>query len=128
MKLRLADMGKLIGVSAATILRYESGEIKIPEDRLRKYSEISGFDVDWFLRSEEINPKAIVDKGADLIGINADLLRQIILGLEQGLAERGLLLPPDKKAELIILLYEQAVKTKEVPTQQTVQRYLRLVA
>lgn len=60
--------------------------------------------------------------------LNIDLLRQIILGLEQGLADRGLALPPDKKAELITLLYEQAVKTREAPTQQTVDRYLRLVA
>ena len=39
-KLTLVDVGKKLGVSKATVQRYESGEIDIPYDRICQLAEI----------------------------------------------------------------------------------------
>jgi len=55
-------------------------------------------------------------------------MRQVIVGVELGLDRLGLVLSPAKKADLIILLYDHYAKAQDQPDDQTIERYLRLVA
>ncbi len=48
--------------------------------------------------------------------------------MENGLDERDLYLEPDKKAEVVALLYEMYADTEKEVTEKTVTRYLKLVA
>jgi transcriptional regulator with XRE-family HTH domain len=59
---------------------------------------------------------------------NASELRLIITIVEKALAAEGLALPPEKKAELIALLYELYCDSGKNIQEETVKRYLRLVA
>jgi len=60
--------------------------------------------------------------------LNADVLRQVIEGVDVGLEKETLSLPADKKAALIIILYEYFTGTGRTVNEEEVLRYLKLVA
>lgn len=83
---------------------------------------------------------SLAQRGADVLYIvtgerknvapgsfRADVLRQVVEGVEEDLQARRQRLPPTKKAELIALLYEQFSKAGQTD-KQAIGRFLRLVA
>lgn len=60
--------------------------------------------------------------------IDTELLKSVIAGIEDGLEDLGKRLHPDKKAQLIILLYEHFNESGNMTDRQTVRKYLELVA
>lgn len=72
-----------------------------------------GINVNWLVcEEEEIYGRQGEEK--DGAGIDKDLLRRVIEMVEQGGEELGINPKADKKAELIVTLYEMHQKQKEV--------------
>lgn len=67
-KLTLEDVGRKLGVSKATVQRYESGEIDIPYDRICQLSEIYNVEPGYlfpdFRKSNQVTDKATKIKKA----------------------------------------------------------------
>jgi hypothetical protein len=59
--------------------------------------------------------------------LDVNLLKDIIIGIEKGLAESGLELAPGDKAEAVALLYELYYDSGKNVEEGTVKRYLKLV-
>ncbi len=76
-------------------------------------------NTDWILTGADSETKPPRD---------TDLLRQVLSGVEIGLKKNKLKLKPEKKAELIILLYEHFMETEKDVNEGEVARYLKLVA
>ena len=118
-----------IGVSSgSTISRWERGLNFPPADTLAVIQEKYGISVEWIVtgrgsmkgettRTPRVKPPLL----------DTDVLNQVIVGVEQALAEMGRVLKPEKKAELIILLYEHFV-TKDEVEEETIERWLKVVA
>lgn len=62
------------------------------------------------------------------ISKDASDIKMIVTIVEKALEAEGLALPPEKKAELIALLYELYCDSGKNIQEETVKRYLRLVA
>jgi len=81
-------------------------------------------DVNWLVR-EEGEPYGRQGEGETGGGIDKDLLRLVIEMVEQGGEELGLHPKADKKAELIVTLYEMRQGLKEID-RETLLRLIRL--
>lgn len=91
------------------------------------WAKKNDYDLNWLLTGKgEPRPSEGITSGS--INIDAELLQTIIISIEEGLHERNLQLEPVKKAELITLLYENFAEADKKVDQNTVRRYLRLVA
>lgn len=121
------ELAQKIGANKNTIQRYESGEL--PKGNfIIAIAEVLECSIDWLLRGVEFKPDPKTDELSSKLTLDTDLLLSIIQSLENGLHRRGLVLDPDKKAEVIALLYESYSDTEKEVTEQTVERYLKLVA
>jgi hypothetical protein len=58
--------------------------------------------------------------------INRELLREILEGVEEGLNETGLTLPPGKKAQIVLMLCDLYTVEKKVDKTKVVE-LIRLV-
>ena len=65
-----AGLAKLLGVSAASVSQWESGEKRPRKDNLERMSEVLGVSVDYLLGKQE-NPSHEVVEGVDkaIIGL-----------------------------------------------------------
>ena len=59
--------------------------------------------------------------------IESDILQQIIREVEHGLVSKESVIDSDKKARLITLLYDYAIRTGQNVEKETIQKYLDLV-
>jgi transcriptional regulator with XRE-family HTH domain len=125
------NLAEMVGVSSNTIQSWEKNTHPKGNDLvlLAKYLNCS---IDWLLKGfehrsdskNEIPPTQPGQKSK----LQTGLLRTIIRAIENELHQRDLELDPDKKAEAISLLYEMYADTEKEVTEQTVVRYLKLVA
>lgn len=72
-----------------------------------------GINMNWLICEEE-EEYGGQGEGKDGTGVDKDLLRLVIEMVEQGGQELGIKLEADKKAELIVTLYEMHQKRKDV--------------
>lgn len=102
----------------------------VPYKWMTIISEKYGISTDWLLYGE--CPKYYIEPPPapqpPTSPLDQDLLHTVLAGVKKGLALRGSILPPDKEAQLVALLYDHYAKTRENPDTNTVERYLRLVA
>ena len=118
-----------IGISSnATISRWERGLNFPPADTLAVIQEKYGISVEWIVtgqgtmkgettRTPRVKPPLL----------DTDLLSEVIIGVEKAVVEERLVFKPEKKAELIILLYEHFLSKDEVE-EETIERWLKVVA
>jgi hypothetical protein len=59
---------------------------------------------------------------------NLELLRDVVIGVERGLHKRQITLSPEKKADLVVLIYDHYLRAPSADSGETVERYLRLVS
>jgi len=59
--------------------------------------------------------------------VDLDALRQIISGVEKGLASKHRALDPERKARLVTLLYDHFVVKQSKVEEEVVEKYLELV-
>jgi len=117
--LSLPDFAEKVGVARNTLVRYRDGERSPSIEFLERICEVFNVDRSWLLLGESCTPgKASIDM---------DILTPVIAGVEKGLAGKNLVLAPDKKAQLIALLYDYYAKGEdEAVEEETVERYLKL--
>lgn len=111
-----------IGVHPTTVQNYESGDIPKGDVLLRIHQEF-GVDLTWLLTGQ--GDPYIKEAGGS---VDADVLRQLIEAVEEGLDARGLETTPAKKAAFIAYLYEQFMESGQEATKDRVEKFLRLVA
>lgn len=123
------QFGDNIGVSTyETVSRWERGLGYPSADILETIRQKYLINIDWLISGEGEMLLENQSAGTLPASVNAHLLQQILKGVEMGLARLKRTLDPDKKAQLVILLYEHYAKTGEAPEPKTVEKYLRLVA
>jgi transcriptional regulator with XRE-family HTH domain len=119
--------GKSIGVGGRpTISRWERGLAFPPADILAAIHEKYGINIHWLLTGNG----SMSDQGPECHttkAIESDILRQIIREVEDGLVSKASVIDPDKKARLITLLYDYAIRTGQAVERETIQKYLDLV-
>ncbi len=81
-KLTLEDVGKKLGVTKATVQRYESGEIDIPFDRICQLSEIYNVDPgylfpDYSVKKQVSDNNTEVEKALELYRLYKEANPQI---------------------------------------------------
>ena len=92
---------------------------KIDITTIVEWSVNHSVDLNWLLTGQsESDPISRLD---------VNLLKDIIIGIEKGLAESGLELAPGDKAEAVALLYELYYDSGKNVEEGTVKRYLKLV-
>ena len=120
--------GEMHGVSQRTYARYERDEDTPDGVFLASVCSRHGVNPAWLLLGEGPMRPVGTAPPAYVSPLDQDLLHTVLAGVKKGLALRGTALPPDKEAELVVLLYDYYAKTRETPDEKTVERYLRLVA
>jgi hypothetical protein len=92
---------------------------KIDIASIIEWSVNNSVDLNWLLTGRsDSEPVSRLD---------VNLLKDIIIGIEKGLAESGLELAPGDKAEAVALLYELYYDSGKNVEEGTVKRYLKLV-
>jgi len=120
--------GKSIGVGGRpTISRWERGLAFPPADILAALHEKYGINIHWLLTGIGSMNAAQGPECHTTKAIESDILRQIIREVESGLVSKESVIDPDKKARLITLLYDYAIRTGQDVEKETIQKYLDLV-
>lgn len=97
-----------------------SNKFKISADWLLYGGEVKHITSLSFQDNDlKIQPACLLDK---------NLLCSVITGIEEGLEQMNIALSPEKKGELVILLYEYFAETDKKADPVVVNRYLRLLA
>lgn len=120
-RLRLAknqpDFAALGHVAKRSQIRYERGE-KSPDANYLAGIATAGADVLYVVTGD----RRTLPPGA----FRADVLREVVEGIEEALQARRQRVPPARKAELIALFYEQSTKAGQAD-KQTIGRFLKLI-
>lgn len=103
-----------LGVSLTTIANYE-GERRSPDAVfLQKILEIhKHVNPTWLLTGEGPMERCVDQQQAVPAAFKRSLLKDVVEAVEEHLNSRDLELAPDKKAELIALLYEMFAEKEE---------------
>mgnify|MGYP000880977578 CR=1 FL=1 len=116
--LSLPEFAKRVGVTRNTIVRYRDGKISPSVAFMETMAQEFKIDRSWLILGEK----------GDRPDIDVDVLTQVISGVRKSLDEKGLELPTEKEAELIVLLYDHFSHSGKPVNDATVERYLRLVS
>jgi Bacteriophage CI repressor helix-turn-helix domain len=121
------DLAQVIGKHKQNITNAKKRGV--PLNWVLEISTQFDYSLDWLVHGEE--PRKRVDRsieGEKRPPIDNKLLENIIAAVEGGLNRRELTMDPDKKAQAVSLLYELYADTQKEVTEETVVRYLKLVA
>ena len=136
------ELGNILGVEKASISKYEAGDAKrgVPVGFLIKIAELGNTTVEKIITGKESGP--ITDRidritTGDLdINVTAEnyraqpdlgLVKQVIEAVEEHLQDNQLTMPPAKIAELITVLYEEALEASNQQVNKgTVSRMIKL--
>lgn len=114
------------GIPLSTEQKYEGGHRQPGSDALAGYVR-AGINANWLLTGEgqmlvrDMHP---VPPGA----LDVELLRSAIVGIDEALIELRMTMPPDRKFELAMGIYEMALQAKVKPARATVLRLVRSAA
>lgn len=124
-----AEFGKSIGIASRdTIYRWEKENGYPPGNVLHAINDKYGINIDWIVTGRgSMKGEATRAPRVKPPQLDTDVLNQVIVGVEKALAGIRRVLKPEKKAELIILLYEHFVAKDEVE-EETIERWLKVVA
>jgi hypothetical protein len=126
-------IGRMKSVTGYTQKRLASDIFKISDKNLSNKISRNKIDittiVEWSVNhSVDLNWLLTGQSESDPISrLDVNLLKDIIIGIEKGLAESGLELAPGDKAEAVALLYELYYDSGKNVEEGTVKRYLKLV-
>ena len=101
----------------------------VPLVWLLEFSHKFSYSLDWLVYGEEPRKRADRSPGGEKRPpVDIKLLENVIAAVEGGLEKREFMMAPDKKAQAVSLLYELYADTQKEVTEETVVRYLKLVA
>ncbi|MCX7071177.1 MAG: helix-turn-helix transcriptional regulator [Gammaproteobacteria bacterium] len=115
------------GVPLQTHKQYERGLRKPGLDALTGYLR-AGINVNWLLSGDGVALIRDIPATASVGAFDSRLMLELIEVVEQLLAEHGRELPPPKKAELIVTLYEMFRESASPVQRATVLRLVKLAA
>lgn len=134
-------LGKLAGISYKSISGYLAGSNDPSRERLVAIAKAANVNLLWLATGEgpmrsgdtpdpaQPQEKAESAEERSQSPVDMELLTDIIRALENALAQTGRTLAPNKKAEVIAILYElEQRKGSQEDSTQTVERILRLVS
>lgn len=118
------DLGEALGVAQASISDAKR-KSKIPPEWFLKLSTGRGLNPNWLLTGE--GPMLIPKE--DIKQFDVNLLKRVIEIVEKRLEGKRSGLPPDQKAELISILYEEVLRDESLKSQldPKAQRLLKLI-
>ena len=118
------------GVAKATVSNVLNKNGLPSAEQLSKISDSTGVSIDWLLTGEgsmyRSGISGVPSSSSRTIKEDVDLIRDVVLVVEEVFEREGLSLPPDKKAELVSLLFEE-VRKGEVSIPDLGNKVLRLV-
>jgi transcriptional regulator with XRE-family HTH domain len=121
------EFGEILGISKATISKYESG-IAIPSsDILRKIASIGNKGIDWLLRGDRPSEPHLSEHfryDQRLAPLDVALLSEVLTELKNFIADKGLKLLPQREARLVALVYDHCQEDKVKPDRNLVERFL----
>jgi len=123
------EFGELLGVSKATVSKYESG-INIPSsDILKKIASVGNKSIEWLLRGDQPSaPQHLEhsDTYKPLPGSPLDvaLLAEILMEIKKFIADKRQELSPQREARLVALVYDRCQEDKVKPDRMLVERFL----
>lgn len=120
------EMAGRFGMTLRSYQRYEAGERVPPMVVLGKIAKDYKTTVDWLLTGEEPMIRKPDIPGAQQKEIDFTLMKEVIESVEGIFQKQRLHLSPRKKAELIILLYEEIFEDESRRTVLS-QRALKLI-
>jgi transcriptional regulator with XRE-family HTH domain len=115
------EFADIIGITQGALSGLENEKSKPSAETLESLVRHTNINPKWLLTGEDdtnYQPDSPVD---------TKFLQEIIAGVEEGLLKNNLSLRPEKKAELISLLYEQFDEKRKIE-KGTIKKYLKLVA
>lgn len=110
-----------------TLARYERGEFMPAGDFLLALNVAAGVNPAWILLGDEGGPVRIRD-GIKVAPLDKQALTDVVQVVEEFLQERGLVLEPAKKAELLVLIYEDVREHEGRVDRARVLRLVKLAA
>lgn len=123
---------KKCGIPPSTFQSYINGTSLPKFEHLEKIASVYRINLNWLLLGEGepfISERGEAGKPQQDAAFREELLREIILAVEEWLNRRGLTLAPPQKAELIITLHRHFRETGGQVDKETVGRFfLELVA
>lgn len=121
------DFAAGIGMPLPSYRDYEGGKRVPGGEALRRFAR-AGIDTHWLLTGEDAaaGDDAEVREARGEYGhtLAATRLRDVIAAVETALEETGRRLPPSKKADLIVALYELYTESGKPPDPDVVKRLL----
>jgi transcriptional regulator with XRE-family HTH domain len=123
------EFGAILGVSKATVSKYESG-INIPSsDILKKIASVGNKSIEWLLRGDQPSaPHHIehVDTNRLRPGppLDVALLSEILAEIKKFMAEKHVKLSPQREARWVALVYDHCQEDKVKPNRMLVERFL----
>jgi transcriptional regulator with XRE-family HTH domain len=120
-----AYAAKAAGVSDDMLYRYIREENPPSFAAMAGLAKAAGVRLDWLAFSEEPMRR---DQAVRVAHLDHSVARDVIVVVEEFLRERGLVLDPEKKAELFILLYEDIREHEGKVDRAKVIRLVKLAA
>jgi hypothetical protein len=111
------DLARALGIRQSSVASARERK-SIPPKWIIELSHKHAISSDWLLYGEgpkyrkdarQISPQSCLS----VSGLDLDLLKEIVVIVEETLGEQKLYLPPKRKAELIALLYEEFAEVGE---------------
>lgn len=111
--------------------KYLADEATPGADKLAVMAEKSGVQLDWLIRGKgPMHENQVQDVRADYetSALDLELLQDVLEGVESSLEEAKRYLPPDKRAELVLNIYEIFRESGAKPDRERILRLVKSVA
>lgn len=125
-----SSLAQKSGLSRRVIDKYRSGESDPSRTRLVALARAGGVTIEWLATGNgSMAPDAPPLQSAQPPPVDEKMLELAITAVDRHLAERGLRVPPDKKAAIIAALYSIATEdggAQPACTPRSIARLVRL--
>jgi transcriptional regulator with XRE-family HTH domain len=114
------EMANKLGIAVSTYQYYERGQRIPPADFIVKLINTYGVSPDWFLKGVgEMSDSGVKQS------LNLDFMKEVIEAIEKVFEQEKASLSYNKKAELVILIYETLLKEEAKFKGKTREKFLR---
>jgi transcriptional regulator with XRE-family HTH domain len=124
------EFGDIIGISKATVSKYESG-ITIPSsDILKKIASERNKPIEWLLRGDQPSAPQLLAQNPEIYGVrpgpplDVALLADILMEIKKFIAERRFKFSPQREARLVALVYDRCQEDEVKPDRKLVEKCL----
>lgn len=126
--LSISSFSSKTGIPSSSLKKYESNHSMPGAEALQSIARF-GINVQWLLTGEGPTRLGVIHPDAEPDGpVDREVLREVLRVLESVLQERGQVLAPHNKAELILLLCDEITEQEgKMPSRDKIFRLLKLV-